>query len=146
VGETVRLKEFFYDKDTGEYVEPETWKKRKSYSTPNSGRDRWLDTYIEVVKNDVLQGMNKSCKLNMSQKGQDALTYLLNDESVVIRPADKGSGAVIVNTTDYMEELIAGMDESRSYHETEVDGIKLAMYKVSKIADRYTETDTLTKI
>jgi hypothetical protein len=130
----MRLKEFFHGRYTGDYEEPEPWKKKKSYFTPESGRDRWLDTYIEVVKNDVLQGLNKSCEMNISDAEQVALKDLLNDEGIIIRPADKGSGAVIANTSDYREELIAGMEKSESYRETEEDGTKVAMRKVNKIA------------
>jgi hypothetical protein len=132
----MRLKEYFYDKDTGAYVEPEPWKKKKSNFTPESGRDRWLDTYIEMIKNDVIQGLNKSCQMNITREEQEALKDLLDDEGIVIRPADKGSGAVVVNTAEYMKELVDDMKKSHSYRETEDAGVTVAVRGVKKIADK----------
>ena len=42
--------------------------KKKSTSTPNSGRDKCLDLYIDLVKDDVIGSLKKSKKINLSKE------------------------------------------------------------------------------
>jgi hypothetical protein len=34
--------------------------------TPNSGRDRWLDMYVEQVRDDIIKGLSKDFKMNIT--------------------------------------------------------------------------------
>ena len=35
--------------------------------TPNSGRDRWLDMYVEQVRDDIIKGLSKDFKMNIAK-------------------------------------------------------------------------------
>ena len=65
----------------------------------------WLDTYIDVVKSDVIAGLKRAKTLNLSKQENSAMHELLHNDSIVIRPADKGLGIVIVNREDYISKL-----------------------------------------
>ena len=62
-------------------------------------------TYIEAVKKDVIEGISKKVEMNITKKEERAMKSLLNDDSIVIRTADKGSGIVIMDTQKYIEGL-----------------------------------------
>ena len=56
---------------------------------------------------------------------------LLQDDDIIIRPADKGSGIVVMDTQKYIEGLEEEMFKSESYEKTE--------------APKYQETEKLVK-
>ena len=58
--------------------------------------------YIEEVSSSVVRGLKKKGRSNLSKAEDEALLSLLKDDSIVIRPADKGSSFVILNKDDYI--------------------------------------------
>ena len=78
--------------------------------TPPKGRDPWLDLYTEEVSSSIIQGLKREGKPNLSKAEEDALLSLLRDDSIVIRPADKGSSFVILDKDDYVSKLAEEMD------------------------------------
>ena len=120
----MRLREYFYNADNEDDddnddkdIRDKFKVKQKSFFTPSRGRDQWLDTYIELVKNDVANNLKKCGKLNLSRDEKNAFYSLLHNEGIVIRPADKGSGIVIVDKTEYIQRLQKEMTDSGSYEE-----------------------------
>jgi hypothetical protein len=49
------------------------------------GRDRWLDLYIQEVGDDIIKGLNKDFKMNITKQEEKALKELLYDDAIVIR-------------------------------------------------------------
>jgi hypothetical protein len=41
--------------------------------------DKWFDTYIEEVKDDVLNGLHRNFKMNITPSEEKAMKDLLND-------------------------------------------------------------------
>jgi hypothetical protein len=104
----MRLREFFFEEHKQANVpdESERFKvKRESTFTPNKERDAWLDMYIEVVKNEIVASLIKSKSLNVSREENKAFHELLHNDKIVIRPADKVSGIVLVDKEDYINKL-----------------------------------------
>ncbi|KAH3721073.1 hypothetical protein DPMN_063988 [Dreissena polymorpha] len=99
----MRLAEYFhndeYQERKDEKEEYEIKKERRFTSEP--GREKWLDAYIEAVKNDILNGIEEKGQPNITKQEKQALQTLLNDSSIIIRPADKGSGIVITDANEY---------------------------------------------
>ena len=68
----MRLAEYFYGE--GDEMKEHTEEadkfrvKKKSTFTPNSGRDKCLDLYIDLVKDDVLVSLKKSKKSTYQRK------------------------------------------------------------------------------
>ncbi|MGH0131312.1 UNVERIFIED_CONTAM: hypothetical protein FKN15_045536 [Acipenser sinensis] len=104
--------------------------------TPPDGRDKWLDMYIEVVKQEIIVGLKKRCKLNLTNIEEQALTELLNDDDIMIRPADKGSGIVIMNTDDYMKSVECELNNTDTYEEVKSNKINKSVKEVKEIAER----------
>ena len=69
--------------------------------------------------------------MNITKKEHHAMRALLHDDSIMIRPADKGSGIVIMDTEKYIDGLEEQILKSDSYEQTD--------------ADKYRETEKLVK-
>ena len=76
--------------------------------------------YIDCVRDDIVQGLKKNPIMNITKEEEKAFQDLLNDDSIVIRPADKGSGITALNRKDNIDELEKEMEESTMYKESEV--------------------------
>ena len=77
--------------------------------------------YIDCVRDDIVQGLRKDPTTNITKEEEKAFLDLLKDDSIVIRPADKGSGITVLNRKDYVDELEKEMNESKMYEQSEKD-------------------------
>ena len=83
------------------------------------------------MKNDIVNNLKKAGKLNITREEKDAFYSLLNNADIVIRPADKGSGIVILDKDDYVNKLQKEMDDCDAYKKTERDTTEETMKKKS---------------
>ena len=97
--------------------------------------------YIDRVKDDIVHGLKKSLVMNITKKEEMAFQDLLKDDSIVIRPADKGSGITVLNRTDYIDELEKEMEESTMYEESDQDLTSKVHRKVKKLAEQLYKKD-----
>ena len=137
----MRLAEFFYDEEDSKadrlHEEDEKFRvKKKSTFTPSSGRDKCLDLYIELVKDDVVANLRKSNKLNIPKKESEAFYELLPNKEIIIRPADKGSGIVVVDKEEYIKSLEEEMENSSSYEETDYHRTEEIHRKVKRLVSK----------
>ena len=114
----MRLREYFYgreeeqDDDEDDLIKK---KVKKSNWTPAEGRNRWLDQYLVEVKNDIMNGLKRDFRMNITKLEERALKTLMNDNSIVIRPADKGSGIVIMDSDAYKSDIEKELMENETY-------------------------------
>ena len=132
----MRLKEFFYDeKNDNSDIDENIMKfKRRSTWTPDKGRDKWLDAYIDEVKDDVIKGLHRNFNMNITKSEEKAMRNLLNDPAIVIRPADKGSGIVILDSNTYVNNLEKEVQDNSTYKEVATDLTRKIENKVKKLA------------
>ena len=69
---------------------------------------------MQAVKNDIISGFKRNFKMNLTRE-EMAMKTLLNDNGIVIRPADKDSGIVIMNTEDYTNKPEKEMKDNGTY-------------------------------
>ena len=74
-----------------------TWSDNYRNIVSQPGRDRWLDLYILEVRDDIIKGLNKDFKMNITKQEDKALKELLYDDSIIIRPSDTTSGICVIN-------------------------------------------------
>ena len=91
----MRLAEFFQNKEAND---SENLFQKQSTFTPPRNKDRDLDHQIDVLNNLNLEKIETKCKSNLSNMEQKELSKLNNDETIVIKPADKGGVVVIFST------------------------------------------------
>ncbi|CAC5402835.1 unnamed protein product [Mytilus coruscus] len=116
----MRLREYFFEENEGKKIcqnEYSKFKKSSNY-TPSPGRERWLDEYIQTVKDEILSRLSRKFKMNITTEEEKAMRKLLYDESIVIRPSDKSSGVVIMNTEDYKLKVEKELNNNDTYKAT----------------------------
>ena len=102
----MRLKKFFFDKDTMDSNPIDSNRRPGRISdvtwTPKEGRNVKLDAYIDAFR----QRVNSECiprdlhqRYNLSTKQRRALHSLRMNQSIVIKPADTGGAVVVMNRT-----------------------------------------------
>ena len=111
-------------------------KYKKSHWTPERGRDPWLDLYVEEVTRSVLAKVSKHRTSNLTTGEEKAILELMDDKDIVIRPADKGSGIVVMNAKDYWEKLGREVNDSCTYRPTDGDQTLIVHKKVKLLADK----------
>ena len=78
--------------------------KNKSNFYPPRHRNKFLDTTIDFINQQNLNNLSKN-KNNLSKDDWQALKELKNDESIVIKEADKGGAVVLMDSAHY-EQMI----------------------------------------
>ena len=136
----MRLAEFFYEKTEGEgkpLEQDEQFRvKKKNWFIPPLGRDKHLDLYIELVKNYAVANLKRSDKLNISKDEKDAYSEFLHNKDLIITPANKGSGIVVVNRNDYIESLQKEVSCIDSYQETVSDQTEDIQKRVKRVVNQ----------
>ena len=117
----MRLREYWSGKDDREERNDDDLQYKTSMWTPPKGRDPWLDLYLEEVTREIIRGTKTSGRENLTKAEHEALHDLIRDDSIVIRPADKGSGIVIFDTKDYLSRLEEEMKDGHTYQATKSD-------------------------
>lgn len=81
----------------------------------------------------VIRGLNWKFSSNITSSEYKAMTELLHDQSINIRPADKGSWIVVMDTNKYVDQLENEMISSASYDEVKEDRSKQITIKIKKL-------------
>ena len=132
----VRLREFWHNREDADSdninTEDNTYKESKW--TPPKGRDPCLDLYIEEVAREILQRSHRKVKGNLTKGEERALCDLIEDRSIIIRPADKGSGIVVMDADEYERQLHSEMQDGSTYRSTDSDQTRAVQAKVKNLA------------
>ena len=107
----LRLKEYFDSNDNTDT----SVVRNKSFFTPETGRNKKLDSYISLIKEmcESIQNENKNIKHNITLEQRNAIKSLAEDSSIIIKEADKGGGIVLMNTEFYKRKILEMLvDES----------------------------------
>lgn len=101
--------------------------KNKSIKVPFVGKSEWCPppTTIPQSIRQITDGIFKQIsrwkfeqeKPNLTQAQLAAITTLQQDKDIVIRKADKGSAAVILDTDDYIEEINQQLSNTKHYRQ-----------------------------
>ena len=90
--------------------------KKQSNFTPPRNRGIDLDHQIDVLNNLNLEKMETKSKSNLSNKEQKELSKLTSNETIVIKSADKGGGAVrIFSTGHYQSMIMQSLTDENTY-------------------------------
>ena len=92
-------------------------------------RDVELEFYLSEIE-DKLLSINKSGKSypNLSGDEQEALHSLMNDDEIVITPAEKGNAIVLWRKKDYLTEASSKLKDRTVYQKCQ----SVPLQKVNK--------------
>ena len=91
--------------------------KKKSSWIPKPSKNTTLESFIDLVKNDVqtATSTNIPTHSNLTPAEKGALQELKERDDIVIKSADKGSAVVVMDKVDYLEEANRQLTDERFY-------------------------------
>ena len=115
---TMIWQEFWYGRDESEYQEPSIFKSVKNNLPRNYKSPRGLEICLGAIKSELTDPKNRNkVPYNLPKEEKLALkqlTGLQKEKKIVIKPADKGAGIVIVNFDDYIETCVNHLSSSQT--------------------------------
>ena len=113
----MRLTEYFFDDNskTSNSNEDDTPFHNKSTWNPPNDRERALDTFLDAVKLDITTGTPNKTRDNLTITERQAISQLKQRQDIIIKPADKGSGTVVMDKAWYIDECNRQLNDSKFY-------------------------------
>ncbi|XP_040294482.1 zinc finger protein 436-like [Bufo bufo] len=99
-----------------------------------------VDTFINAVRLDLktlkASGVEGMCvKRNMKAEETKALKELSTNPCLTIKPADKGGAVVVMNTTDYVDEIYRQLNDENVYRRLPGDPKFEFLKKIRRVLD-----------
>ena len=111
----LRLKEFFHNEDDIT-TDTDTHPFRcKGSWTPPHGREAALEAFINAVEQDLMFSKPARIRDNLTKLERKAIKQQRNRTDIVIKPADKGSGTVIMDYNWYVNECLRQLNDAKFY-------------------------------
>ena len=136
----LRLLEFFHN--TSKNTEKENLFKIKSSFTPPRNRDKDLDHQIDILNNLDLENIEHNSKTNLSNKEQQELSKLINDEEIIIKRADKGGAVVILSKSHYQQMILEHLNDKSTYQKLDKNMDDSVIKNRSKLLKKYDQCFT----
>ena len=106
--------------DLGWFIKNEHWYPEKVREGRSTGLSDLLDNTVHDIRSYLIS--NKSKRINnLTNKQREALNSLASDETLIIKPADKGSGIVLMDINDYNELCMKIRNDKEYYEEVTSD-------------------------
>ena len=113
----MRLSEYFFDENSNTPTDNEhdTPFHNKSTWNPPNDRERALNTFLDAVKLDITTGKPKTIHDNLTATERQAIHQLKQRQDIIIKPADKDSGTVVMDKTWYIDECNRQLTATKFY-------------------------------
>ena len=99
----MRLAEFFQSKEAN--TSEENLFQKQSTFIPHGNRGRNLHHQTDVLNKLNFEKVEKKSKSNLSDMKQKELSKIINDETTVIKPTNKGGAVVVLGTGQYQNMI-----------------------------------------
>lgn len=130
----LRLKEYFDGRENTDV----SLVRNKSFFTPETGRNKQLDSYISLTKImcDTIPNENKNINHNITKDQRKAIKSLAEDNSVIIKEADKGGGIVLMNADFYKYKMLEMLTDE-SYYSTIPENFRKEIFgKIERLINK----------
>ena len=117
----MRLKEYFHDHNNSTQPNEHNPFHNKSSWTPPTDRDPALNTYVDAIKHDILTVNRNHITDNLTKDERQALRNLKKRQDIIIKPADKGSGTVVMDKSWYIDECNRQLNDAKFYRQLDRD-------------------------
>ena len=132
----LRLMEFNAGRQ--EYNNPSLVKLSSTF-TPERGRDRLLDIYVDFLHNLQLNQRKTNRKVinNFTKEEWKTITKLKNDKSVIIKESDNSGSCIIMDSQYYKEKMMEELSDTSTYQELENNIDKKTKKRLVELTKRY---------
>lgn len=104
---------YFFSKSVSDSSRRTTPFRPKSTFCPHVS-NHTIHTFCRLVEQDVMRtcSFSKEMSYSLSLNEKKALTELMNDPNIIIKPADKGGAIVVQDKTKYQHEILSQLQNS----------------------------------
>ena len=88
---------------------------------PPNDRERALNTFLDAVKLDITTAKRKPTQDNLTATERQAIGQLKQQQDILIKPTDKGSGTVVMDKTWYTDECDRQLTDTKFYQRLDED-------------------------
>ena len=121
----LRLHEYFHDENNNNNNNPShdghNPFRVKSNWTPHPGRDASLDAFSNTIEEQIVNARPTKIRDNLTKRERRALKRLIRREDIIIKPADKGSGTVVMDMDWYENECLRQLNDTQFYEKIDND-------------------------
>ena len=107
----LQLHEYFHDNNNNSSQDSHNPFRVKSTWTPHPGRDFSLDAFSNTIEEQLLNARPTRIRDNLTKRERRALKRLIRREDIIIKPADKGSGTVVMDMDCYENECLRQLND-----------------------------------
>ena len=132
----MRLKEYFHDHNNSAQPNEHNPFHNKSSWTPPTDRDHALNTYVDAIKHDILTVNRNHITDNLTKDERQALRNLKKRQDIIIKPADKGSGTVVMDKSWYIDECNRQLNDAKFYRQLDGDITDTIQQRVTVYIER----------
>lgn len=118
-GRKLRLLDYFHEQQQN--TADNSIARNKSNFVPPKTQDKYLETFLDALS-EYPENMHTTTSKNRSNltKGEKtALNDLMNDDSIIIKEADKGGATVIMDKTFYKDKIEELLSDTENYTKVE---------------------------
>ena len=144
----LRLKEYFYNEDRSCNLKPNPSRLKSTWCPPPpSDREPLLNIYTDSIESDIMNTKPTRVRDNLIRRERQALKKLQRRTDIVIKPADKGSGTVVMNRQHYLNECYRQLNNQQFYEKVNEDPTesitkRVRFYLKRLYSDDVIDTDT----
>ena len=113
----LRLIEYFEGTDESD----KSLVRNKSNFVPHPERNAALDKFVSTIESLPRTKIHNNIKQNLSKSEYSTIKSLQNDESIIIKEADKG-GTTIIMDKEHYREMVKVIINDKDYYEQEAHG------------------------
>ena len=117
----LRLHEYFHDNNNNSSQDSHNPFRVKSTWIPHPGRDASLDAFSNTIEEQLLNARLTRIRDNLTKRERRALKRLIRREDIIIKPADKGSGTVVMDIGCYENECLRQLNDTEFYQKIDKD-------------------------
>ena len=118
------LAEYFFEENSNTHTANEhdtRFHDKSTWTPPTTERERALNTFLDAVKPDITTTKPKPTQDNLTVTERQAIGQLKQWQDIIIKPADKGSGTVVMNKTWYIDECKRQLTDAKFYQRVDED-------------------------
>ena len=131
--------------DESSPLKPFQHKDLKLKSTWNAPVPPLLEHVKQLTISDIQNSkIEPTRNKNLSSDEFHSINTLFRNDDIVIKPADKGSGIVILNRDDYIKEGERQLDDTTFYKSMDYDLTPKHMRQVKEVVDQMLDNDEIT--
>ena len=92
-----------------------------------------------------MKNLKRDFKNNMTKQEAKAMNDLLNDDTIILRSSDKGSGIAIMDADKYKDEIESDLNDNTTYKQIDDRVILKTENKIKKLIEEMYKRNSVSK-